>query len=156
MDEPINGLDPAGISWIRIFLRELAAEGRTVLLSSHVLSEVRQTVDDVLVIARGRIVMAGALADLHDGAARVRIDAADREALAAALTAAGGEVVSRDEQGLIVTRLDADAAGQAALEARIPLRRLGVDADDLESVFLRLTAGEGLDAAGAPAGEVAA
>lgn len=156
LDEPINGLDPAGISWIRVFLRELAAEGRTVLLSSHVLSEVRQTVDDVVVIARGRIVMAGPLAELHDGVARVRVDAADREALSAALVAAGGEVVAQDDQGLIVTRLDTDAAGQAALAARIPLRRLGVEGDDLESVFLRLTAGEGLDARATTSGEVAA
>ena len=62
LDEPANGLDPAGIAWLRQFLRALAAEGRTVLVSSHVLSEVQQTVDDVVVIARGRLVRQGTLA----------------------------------------------------------------------------------------------
>ncbi|RZT62326.1 ABC-2 type transport system ATP-binding protein [Microcella alkaliphila] len=140
LDEPINGLDPAGITWIRVFLRELAAEGRTILLSSHVLSEVSQTVDDVVVIARGRIVMAGALAELSAGAvARVRVDAADRSALASAIAAAGGVVETPTAGPLVVTGLDADGVGRAALAAAIPLTLLTPLSDDLESVFLRLT-----------------
>lgn len=140
LDEPINGLDPAGITWIRVFLRELAAEGRTILLSSHVLSEVSQTVDDVVVIARGRIVMAGALADLSAGAvARVRVDAADRSALASAIAAAGGTVETPVAGPLIVTGLDAYGVGRAALAAGVPLTLLTPVSDDLESVFLRLT-----------------
>ena len=79
LDEPINGLDPDGIRWIRGFLRALAAEGRTVLLSSHVLSEVSQTVDDVVVIARGRIVIRRARSPIsRRRRARVRVDALDR------------------------------------------------------------------------------
>ncbi len=140
LDEPINGLDPAGITWIRVFLRELAAEGRTILLSSHVLSEVAQTVDDVVVIARGRVVMAGALAELSAGAvARVRVDSADRSALASAITAAGGVVETPTAGPLVVTGLDADGVGRAALAAAIPLTLLTPLSDDLESVFLRLT-----------------
>ena len=67
LDEPANGLDPAGIGWLRQFLRSLAGEGRTVLVSSHVLSEVQQTVDEIVVIARGRLVRQGSLASLEAG-----------------------------------------------------------------------------------------
>lgn len=158
LDEPINGLDPAGISWIRVFLRELAAEGRTILLSSHVLSEVAQTVDDVVVIARGRIVMTGALDDLAAGVEpRVRVDAADRVSLSAALVAAGAHVETPDHGHLVVTGIDAEAIGQAAYAAGLPLTLLAPIGDDLESIFLRLT---GTDAdpheRSADAGEVAA
>lgn len=158
LDEPINGLDPAGITWIRVFLRELAAEGRTILLSSHVLSEVAQTVDDVVVIARGRIVMTGPLDDLASGVEeRVRVDAHDRAALAAALTAAGARIETPAHGHLIATGLDADAIGRAALAASIPLTLLAPLGDDLESIFLRLTADTAVtDARGASAGEVAA
>lgn len=158
LDEPINGLDPAGITWMRVFLRELAAEGRTILLSSHVLSEVAQTVDDVVVIARGRIVMAGALADLSAGAvARVRVDAVDRAALASAISAAGG-IIEPDVTGPLVVRgLAGEAVGRAALAAAVPLTLLTPLADDLESVFLRLTSAQPeTDAHPASAGEVGA
>lgn len=163
LDEPINGLDPAGITWMRVFLRELAAEGRTILLSSHVLSEVAQTVDDVVVIARGRIVMTGALDDLAAGVeARVRVDAVDRAALSATLTAAGARIDTPDHGHLVATGLDADTIGRAALAAGIPLTLLAPLGDDLESIFLRLTADDAAapdtatDASGASAGEVAA
>ena len=73
LDEPANGLDPAGIAWLRQFLRALAQEGRTVLISSHVLAEVQQTVDEVVVIARGRLVTQGTLADLEPGPAAVLV-----------------------------------------------------------------------------------
>ena len=73
LDEPANGLDPAGIAWLRQFLRALAAEGRTVLVSSHVLGEVQQTVDDVVVIARGRLVRQGSLASLEAGPTAVLV-----------------------------------------------------------------------------------
>jgi ABC-2 type transport system ATP-binding protein len=66
LDEPVNGLDPRGIAWLRTLLREQAALGRTVLLSSHVLSEAAQTVDDVVVVDRGRVVHQGPLSDLED------------------------------------------------------------------------------------------
>lgn len=158
LDEPINGLDPAGITWIRVFLRELAAEGRTILLSSHVLSEVAQTVNDVVVIARGRIVMTGALAELSAGAVtRVRVDAADRAGLTSAITSAGGVLEADPTGALIVSGLDAAAVGRAALAAAVPLTLLAPQSDDLESVFLRLTADNPeSDARPATAGEVAA
>ncbi len=99
LDEPINGLDPEGIRWMRSFLRDLAAQGRTVLVSSHLLSEVQQTVDRLVIISHGRLVYEGTLDGLESGAtARVHVDAADRDALARALTAAGGQVEVTDNE----------------------------------------------------------
>ena len=90
LDEPINGLDPEGIRWIRGFLRDMAAEGRTILVSSHLLSEVAQSVDDVVIIARGELVHLGPLSSLDtDAAPQTIVDSPDRENLATTLTAAG-------------------------------------------------------------------
>src|SRR4029453_8932909 len=91
LDEPLNGLDPQGIRWLRTFLREQAATGKTVLLSSHVLTEVAETVDDVVVIHKGRLVYQGSidqLARLGDGG--VVVSTPTRERLAAAVRRAGG------------------------------------------------------------------
>src|SRR5215212_11284011 len=87
LDEPANGLDPEGIAWLRGFLRALAAEGRTVLVSSHVLSEVQQTVDDVVIVARGRLVRQGSLASIEAGPAAVLVRTPTPELLADALAA---------------------------------------------------------------------
>jgi ABC-2 type transport system ATP-binding protein len=142
LDEPINGLDPEGIRWIRGFLRSLAAEGRTVLVSSHLLSEVQQTVDRVVIISKGRLAYEGTLDGLEAGTTtRVHVDAADREALARALTSAGGQVEVTGD-GLHVAGLDADAVGAQALAAGVALRLLVPEREGLENVFLELV-GEG-------------
>lgn len=141
LDEPINGLDPDGIRWMRGLLRSLAAEGRTVLLSSHVLSEVQQTVDDVVVIRHGRIVFDGTLDTLESGTSRVRVDATDRTALAAALQRAGAEV-EVGPTGLAVLGLDVARTGEVARDAGLALTHLSDETDGLESVFLSLTADE--------------
>ncbi|PZQ91866.1 MAG: ABC transporter ATP-binding protein [Leifsonia xyli] len=142
LDEPINGLDPEGIRWIRSFLRNLAAEGRTVLVSSHLLSEVQQTVDRVVIISRGRLAYQGTLDGLETGAvARVHVDAVDREALGRALAAAGGHVEVAGD-GLHVAGLDATAIGERALAAGVPLRLLVPEREGLEQTFLELV-GEG-------------
>ena len=96
LDEPANGLDPAGIAWLRGFLRTLAGEGRTVLVSSHVLTEVQQTVDRVIVLARGRLVREGSLADLDSGPSVVRVETPTPEALLDALAAIGASA-QRDD-----------------------------------------------------------
>lgn len=140
LDEPINGLDPEGIRWIRGFLRSLAAEGRTVLVSSHLLSEVQQTVDRVVIISHGRLAFEGTLDALETGT-RVHVDAVDRTALARALEAAGG-IVEISDDGLHVGVLDADAIGRSALAAGIPLKLLAPEREGLENVFLGLV-GEG-------------
>lgn len=139
LDEPINGLDPEGIRWIRTFLRALAAEGRTVLVSSHLLSEVSQTVDDVVVIAGGRLRYAGPLTGLESGPVGALVDAPDRAALAAALGGAGLEVTTTGPDGL---RVAADPAevGRVALAAGVALSALAATGAGLEDEFLALVA----------------
>jgi ABC-2 type transport system ATP-binding protein len=135
LDEPINGLDPEGIRWIRGLLRHLAAEGRTVLVSSHLLSEVQQTVDRVVILSRGRIVHQGSLDDLET-AATVLVDAPDRDALRSALRAAGLAVTDTDA-GLAVSAASADV-GAIAHRAGVPLSLLQPERAGLEEVFLEL------------------
>lgn len=142
LDEPANGLDPEGIVWMRGFLRHLAAEGRTVLLSSHVLGEVQHTVDDVVVIARGRLVHASSLADLASLAApSTYVVAPDLPGLTA-LCAARGWSSTRSGAGLSV-EVDAAALGGAAHAAGLELHQLATRGTDLEDVFLRLVEAEG-------------
>ncbi|TQS28518.1 ABC transporter ATP-binding protein [Microbispora sp. KK1-11] len=143
LDEPANGLDPSGIEWLRGFLRHLAHDqGAAVLVSSHVLAEVEQTVDDVVIIARGRLVRQGSLAELtSDGAEVVRVRAAQAADLAPALEAAGG-VVERVEDGLLRVRgLDPEAVGRIALDLRVVLTEVAQERSGLHKVFLDLTEG---------------
>lgn len=136
LDEPTNGLDPEGIRWMRGFLRSRAAEGRTVLVSSHVLSEVQQSVDRVVIISSGRSVFEGALTDLErDGA--VRVDAADRRSLLIALTV-GGFAAEPADDGVRVTGATTGEIGHLALSAGIPLTHLAAEQSGLEDVFLGL------------------
>jgi ABC-2 type transport system ATP-binding protein len=142
LDEPANGLDPEGIAWLRGFLRHLAGQGRTVLVSGHVLSEVQQTVDDVVIIARGRLVRASTLADLEGAPAVVArspratalVDVLRSSGLAADLVRdpAGGDLVR-------VATADPAAVGHAAYGAGIELHELRAEASDLERIFLDLT-----------------
>ncbi|HET9658158.1 MAG TPA: ATP-binding cassette domain-containing protein [Kineosporiaceae bacterium] len=155
LDEPANGLDPEGIVWLRGFLRVLAGEGRTVLVSSHVLSEVQQTVDDVIIIARGRLIRQASLAELEDeGGTYVLSPTPDL--LAGALTAAGlraepaqvrsgapvppGDVPPGEQAGALRVRQATPAeVGAVAFRAGVEVHELRTDAGDLESVFLSLT-----------------
>ncbi|WP_203757198.1 ATP-binding cassette domain-containing protein [Cellulomonas chitinilytica] len=142
LDEPANGLDPEGIRWLRVLLRTLAAEGRTVLVSSHVLSEVEQTVDDVVIIARGRLVHASSLGDLAGLARpRVRVVSPDGAGLAALVARAGWARAGSDEPG-VAELVDVTTAtvGAAAFAAGVELHELtGRDAG-LEGLFLELVA----------------
>jgi ABC-2 type transport system ATP-binding protein len=140
LDEPANGLDPQGIRWLRDLLRGVASQGRTVLVSSHVLSEVQQTVDDVIVISRGRLVTSGPIDSLvTEGAVRVRSPHAAE--LAAALERDGADVTA-DENGLIVKGRTTEQVGELAFAAGVPLHELTLEHDSLEDVFFRLTAQE--------------
>jgi ABC-2 type transport system ATP-binding protein len=141
LDEPANGLDPQGIRWLRDLLRSLAAEGRTVLVSSHVLSEVAQLADDVVIIAKGRLITQAHVKDVLAGAGRgTRARSPERDRLVEALEHKG--IVARPvgDDGLSV---DAEAAvvGETAAAERIVLHELGSDAGTLEEVFLELTEG---------------
>jgi ABC-2 type transport system ATP-binding protein len=141
LDEPANGLDPEGIAWLRSFLRYLAAEGRTVLVSSHVLSEVQQTVDDVVILARGRLIRQAPLADLDDPARRrIVVRTPTPEALRAALKAGGLPAPEASEDGAwLVTGTTPSAVGAAAYAGGVELHELSVAATDLEQTFLELT-----------------
>jgi ABC-2 type transport system ATP-binding protein len=143
LDEPANGLDPAGIAWLRQFLRGLAAEGRTVLLSSHVLSEVQQTVDDVVVLARGRLVTRGRLADLEAARSAILVRTPDPERLAEALRAARPDAAFAAADGvpgaLRVTGWSTEEVGELAFRARIELHELSNQPADLERLFLDVT-----------------
>ncbi|MFP5336184.1 MAG: ABC transporter ATP-binding protein [Actinomycetes bacterium] len=143
LDEPANGLDPEGIRWLRSFLRALAAEGRTVLVSSHVLSEVQQTVDDVVIIARGRLVQRSSLAELAGDAARsVRVVAPDPSRLVEHLQGAGLSC-SPVDGAVHVTGATTAEVGRLAFAAGVELHELRVEDEGLEQTFLRLVSDEG-------------
>jgi ABC-type multidrug transport system ATPase subunit len=141
LDEPANGLDPEGIKWMRGFLRQLAREGRTVLTSSHLLAEVQQTVDSLLVISAGRLVFQGGLDELVDPSEYATVvDGPDRAALIAALHDAGVsfEVL---RSGLTVRGLETVQVGAIAAAAGITLSSLHRRGPALEEVFLDLVNG---------------
>ncbi|MDR2323470.1 MAG: ATP-binding cassette domain-containing protein [Microbacterium sp.] len=141
LDEPANGLDPEGIRWMRLLMRRLADEGRTVLVSSHVLSEIEQIADNVLVLSKGRLVYADSIGKLSDPTTgSVVVDADDRAALATALQNAG---LTFDvlRSGLTVHNTDAAAVGAVAASAGLALTTLLQRGPSLEEVFLDLVHG---------------
>ena len=137
LDEPANGLDPQGIHELRDLLRGRAAQGHTVLVSSHLLSEVQHLVDDVVVIDQGRLVATGTVAELTRSSARVRTPCPGQ--LAERLTAAGAQVEPAGTDALAVTGLDLDQIGDTAHSSGIALHELSPTAGSLEDVFLALT-----------------
>jgi ABC-2 type transport system ATP-binding protein len=142
LDEPANGLDPAGIRWLRDLLRSLAADGRTILVSSHVLSEVAQTVDRVVIIHRGRLVQQASVAEVLAGAkGGTRVRTPDGDRLQALLTADGG-TVSRVDGAALLVDLPPERVGELAAASGVVLHELTVDQATLEEVFLELTGGE--------------
>ncbi|GAA1841444.1 ABC transporter ATP-binding protein [Asanoa iriomotensis] len=146
LDEPANGLDPEGIRWMRSFLQGLAQQGRTVLVSSHLLSEMELLADDVVIIAAGKLVRQGPVAEVLASmttTAHVRVRTPQAEALTAALTEVpGASVTPRSDGTLLVTGVEAPAIGKAALAGGVELHELTPERPDLEGVFLELTAGK--------------
>jgi ABC-2 type transport system ATP-binding protein len=141
LDEPANGLDPEGVRWLRDFLRAFAAEGRTVLVSSHLLAEVAQTVDQVVIINRGRLVIEAPLAELTARlAGTVRVEAAKPDVLETALHSAGVAAIQRVNGTLRVHGVKADRIGEIALAANVALSQVVTESSSLEDVFLELTA----------------
>jgi ABC-2 type transport system ATP-binding protein len=141
LDEPLNGLDPQGIRWLRTLLRERAASGRTVLLSSHVLAEAAQTVDDVVVINKGRLVRQGSIDELERlGNEGVFVSTPTRERLATAVHRAGGRAELQEGDGrLLIEGLDAAQVGELAHDERVVLHELSQRGGSLEEVFFNLT-----------------
>ncbi|GAA5069661.1 ABC-2 type transport system ATP-binding protein [Thermocatellispora tengchongensis] len=139
-DEPVNGLDPEGIVWIRTLMRDLAAEGRTVLVSSHLMSEMALTADHLIVIGRGRLVADASLDALAASAGTtVHVRAADQSALTRALTAAGATVTPGPAGALEVSGLDAPAIGGVAAARGLVLHELTPHRASLEETFMKLT-----------------
>jgi ABC-2 type transport system ATP-binding protein len=140
LDEPANGLDPEGVRWLRDFLRRLASEGRTVLISSHVLAEVAQTVDRVLIISRGQLVLSSSLADLTARAGgAVRVRTADPQRLTKALNDHALQVTTGTDNALLVHGASSERIGDIAFAAGVAVHELVNDAGVLEDIFLELT-----------------
>jgi len=140
LDEPANGLDPEGIRWLRGFLRHLSSGGKTILVSSHMLQEVEQTVDDVVIISNGKLVQQGPMADLH-GAARSLVRTSSTDELAGALRVADVTSEVQPDGGLMVHTGDLRLVGDVALRAGLPVYELRSATSDLEAVFFELTEG---------------
>jgi len=139
LDEPLNGLDPDGIRWMRTMLRTLAAEGRAVLVSSHLLNEVSQTVDDIVVVSRGRLVTQGPLAELAGRGALIRARTTDPARLVDVLLATGLRASIADGATVEAMAATADEVGLAAAAAGVPILELTRHDEDLESLFFDLT-----------------
>lgn len=142
LDEPANGLDPAGIVWMRQLLRALAGQGRTVLVSSHQLAEVQETVDDVVIIADGRLVHASSLAGLEELADRSVAVRTPNVAALEKLAVDRGWALSMEGPGVVVHGVRGDAVGPAAFSAGIEIHQMTDRVADLEDVFLDLTKGK--------------
>jgi ABC-2 type transport system ATP-binding protein len=144
LDEPANGLDPPGIRWIRGLLREQAERGRAVLVSSHLLSEVAQSVDDVVVISHGTLRASGTLESVLGSAEGpvTRVRSEDDGKLAAALEGQGMSIARDPSGGLTVTGAQTDAVGRVANDERIALVELTPVSRSLEEAFFELTEGE--------------
>lgn len=140
LDEPANGLDPEGIRWLRGFLRHLSHDGKTILVSSHLLQEVAQTVDDVVIIANGRLVTAGPIEALR-GTPGAVVRTSDREALAGALRVADVTSSPGADGTLVADTEDLRLVGDVALRAGLPIYGLEPRRADLESLYFSLTEG---------------
>jgi ABC-2 type transport system ATP-binding protein len=140
-DEPVNGLDPEGILWVRTFMRALAAEGRTVLVSSHLMSEMALTADHLVVIGRGRLIADTSVEEFVSRSSQqsVLVRSTDDVTLAALLAPAGAMITHPAGGGLDVTGLTSTEVGQVALQAGIALSELTPQRASLEEAFMELT-----------------
>jgi ABC-2 type transport system ATP-binding protein len=143
LDEPVNGLDPDGVVWIRRLLRSLAAEGRTVLVSSHLMAEMAQTADHLVIVGRGRL-----LADLPTtellarGTSRVVVGTRHAARLAPLLVRAGATVEESSGDQIEVSGIDSHAVAELALDHRLPLYELHTRHTSLEEAFMEITQGD--------------
>jgi ABC-2 type transport system ATP-binding protein len=144
-DEPVNGLDPEGIRWVRTLMRALAAEGRTVLVSSHLLAEMANTADRLVVIGKGRLIASTTVSEFvsRSGAQAVRVRSPQLDALSKLLTGAGIEVETEpDGSALAVRGVAIEVVGDLAARNEITLHELSTRQASLEDAYLRLTDGD--------------
>jgi ABC-2 type transport system ATP-binding protein len=140
-DEPVNGLDPEGIKWIREFFRTLANQGRTVFVSSHLMSEMAVSADEIIVIGRGKFITSGSIDDLTKTAkGTVLVRGSDHDKLASVIASHHGVVHETNDKGLIIGELTSDEVGQIAFDAGITVFELVPQRASLEEVFMDLTA----------------
>lgn len=144
LDEPANGLDPQSIQWLRQFLKHYASQGKAVLVSSHLLSEMQLMADHIVVIAKGILVADGTVAELTSTHSDVLVRCTDTAKLRSAITSAHPEVLMKDEgsDGLSVTGLDTDRIGRLAFESSVTVLELTARRASLEDTFFELTGGE--------------
>ncbi len=152
LDEPVNGLDPDGVHWVRELLKSLAAAGRTVLVSSHLMSEMALTADHLIVMGRGRLIAQGPVADVIAQATRsdVLVRSPQPDALVAALATIAATVRRGPDGSLLVTGATAPQVGGIAAARSIELHELTPQQGSLEDAFLELTKGDQEYASGAP------
>jgi ABC-2 type transport system ATP-binding protein len=144
LDEPANGLDPQGIRWLRDFLRSLAGEGRAILVSSHVLAEIAQTADEVVVINHGRSVLQAPLAELMaQRSGGMRVAGPDTARLAELLRADGAQVESASDGAIVVADRTGEQIGRIIAANGIVVSELAAHGESLEDVFFELTGPEG-------------
>ncbi|MBU8548439.1 ABC transporter ATP-binding protein [Streptomyces rochei] len=156
LDEPSNGLDPEGIIWIRGLLRRLAAEGRTVLVSSHLMNETASFADHLVVLGRGRLLADTPMREFIEARVRpsVRVRTSDAAALQAALADHGHEAVRQEDGSWTVPHARVDDIGRAVSKAGVPILELSSAEGTLEQAYLDLTAAETEFAAQSPSQEV--
>lgn len=140
-DEPVNGLDPEGILWVRKFLRSLAKEGKTVLVSSHLMSEMALTADRLIVIGKGRLIAESSVEDFvrQSKLGYVRVNSPEKEKLAQALKASGADVEPTENGAITVTGISNEQVGEIAFKAGVVLHELSVQNASLEEAFMELT-----------------
>ncbi len=140
-DEPVNGLDPEGIRWVRQLLRSLAAEGRAIFVSSHLMSEMALTADHLIVIGRGRLVADTSVEEFIERSAQnfVRVRSPEPEQLVRAITARGGKTRPESDGALAVSGIAMSVVGDLAREAGIALRELSPQLASLEEAFMEST-----------------
>jgi ABC-2 type transport system ATP-binding protein len=160
-DEPVNGLDPEGIRWIRNLMKALAAEGRTVFVSSHLMSEMENTADDIIVIGRGKLIANTTIEKFiaENSTETVRVRTPQIDVMARAVAAAGGTATANGDGSLLVQGMPTERVGDIAFEAGVRLHELSRARASLEEAFMELTAdsveyhaGAAADAPAAPAG----
>jgi len=143
LDEPTNGLDPAGVHWLRTFLRRRVDTGGTVLVSSHLLAELALSADSVVIIKDGRLLTQGPVADITGGAATVRVRTPEAERLRAVLAARGVTATLDGPDEVVASDVGTEAVGQAVAQAGLVVYEMSAHRPALEDVFLSLTAENG-------------
>lgn len=140
-DEPVNGLDPEGILWVRTLMRKLASEGRTILVSSHLMSEMQETADHVVVIGRGKLIADSSMSDfmLRSAGGTVRVVSPQAAELTNLLERAGATITTQADGTLIVSGMNAAGVGDLAAENNIRLHELAPQRASLETAFMELT-----------------